>query len=77
MKIYDIEYIKRGMFTTFFPNTEEGISVWEIMEKNGGSKILSIHTDAVIQQIRAAGYSVKKARPIKSSGDDIIADLLD
>ena len=76
MKVYDIEYMKDGLFVTFFPNTKEGISVWETMEKNGGRKILAIHTDSVIQQIIAAGYSVKKAKPIKSSGDDILADLL-
>ena len=50
-----------GLFTTFLPNTPEGEKAWRTMNATQGSeggKILAAHTEAVIQQIRDAGYTV-------------------
>lgn len=57
----DINFYRDGMFTNFVPNTEQGENVIrQMLEQSGATKVLSIHADSVIRQIKAAGYSVRK-----------------
>lgn len=52
-----------GIFTTFLPNTPAGEKAWATMnatQGGEGGKILAAHTEAVIQQIRDAGYTVSE-----------------
>jgi hypothetical protein len=73
---YDLEYINTGMFTRFVPNTSAGEDAWRVMAASDGSgAMLSIHLDNVLRQIRKAGLSVGKAKPCKTSVDDILAKL--
>lgn len=62
----DIEYIESGMFITFFPNTPEGEIVWgQLAEATEGTgKVFAIHAKQVIQDMRKAGYTVRKAKPV-------------
>lgn len=76
MKTPDLEYINTGLFTRFMPNTKAGEDAWRDMHfQNNGAAILTIHAKAVIAQLRAAGYSVAKAKKSTQSIDDILAEL--
>ena len=72
MKVHDLEYTANGMFTRFMPNTPAGEAAWKQM--NGGV-IFSCHTDNVLRQLRSAGYSVRKAKPVTESTDDLLREL--
>jgi len=77
--VADIEYKNDGLFTRFYPNTQEGVSVWNSIaqnDDNGLMVLLTIHAKNFIKQARAAGYSVSKCKPIKISDDDLL-DALD
>ncbi len=72
----DLEYINTGLFTRFIANTPEGEDAWRVMAKEtGNAAVLTIHAKNVIQQLRVAGYNVKKARKPTQSMDDILAEL--
>ncbi|KAB0579194.1 hypothetical protein F7Q92_15210 [Ideonella dechloratans] len=71
-----------GLFTTFLPNTPEGEKAWRTMNATQGSeggKILAAHTDAVIQQIRDAGYTVAEdtSGPTTAEEADALAAALE
>lgn len=67
----DLEYINTGMFTRFVPNTPAGEDAWRVID----GCVLSIYLDNVLRQLRKAGLSVGKAKPCKTSVDDILAEL--
>ena len=72
----DLEYSNRGMFTHFYPNTTAGEGAWRVMaEDHGNAAVLSIHAKSVIDQLRAAGYTVKKAGKNEQSINEILAEL--
>lgn len=71
-----------GLFTTFLPNTPEGEKAWRTMNATQGSeggKILAAHTDAVIQQIHDAGYTVAEdtSGPTTAEEADALAAALE
>lgn len=69
----DITYIKDGLFTTFVSTSSAGDSLMsEMLAQNDGSpKVLTVHADSVIAQMRAKGYTVRKAKP--ATADEIAA----
>jgi len=71
----DLTYSTSGLFTMFFPETPAGKDAWCEMESQGGTKIFTIHLPQVLQQLRAAGYSVVKAKPSKLTMDEIFTQL--
>lgn len=75
----DLTYITSGLFTRFIPHTKAGEDAWRVMASQGQEAILSIHTGAVLAQLRKAGYCVKKApKPAKlmaSDIDNLLAEL--
>ncbi len=75
----DLTYTTNGLFTRFIPHTEAGESAWRVMANQGQEAILSIHTGAVLAQLRKAGYSVKKApkaaKVTASEIDNLLAEL--
>lgn len=76
----DVSYIDGGLFTTFLGDSAQGgAAVSDMMNQNGGSnKVLTIHAEAVIKQLRDAGYTVHKARPVSAKElDSIMAELDD
>lgn len=62
--MYDLEYIDHGMFTSFLPTSKAGEVAFNQMAEytDGTGKVLSIHKQSTIQQLRQAGYRVEKAK---------------
>lgn len=73
----DLEYTADNMFTRFFPNTPAGVDAWNTMarEMDGVATVLNIHSKNVIAQLKAAGYSVSKAKKSNDSIDSILTEL--
>lgn len=61
---HDLEHITTGLFTRFIPCTPAGETAWRQMEAQGGAQILTAHLPAVLIQLRAAGYTVRRARKV-------------
>lgn len=61
----DLTYTDDGMFASFIPVSKAGETAWnEMAKENGGTgKVLSIHAESTIAQLKAAGYKVEKAAP--------------
>jgi hypothetical protein len=69
-----------GLFTTFLPNTPEGENAWRTMnatQNSDGGKVLASHTEAVIQQIRDAGYTVSEDASAPVTADEVDAMVAD
>ena len=60
----DLEYIDQGLFTAFIPVSKAGEVAFNQMAEytDGTGKVLSIHKQGTIQQLRQAGYKVSKAK---------------
>ena len=60
----DLEYIDHGMFTSFIPVSKAGEVAFNQMAEytDGTGKVLSIHKQSTILQLRHAGYKVGKAK---------------
>ena len=65
----DLEYIDHGMFTSFIPVSKAGEAAFNQMAAHteGTGKVLSIHKQSTIQQLRQAVYKVGKGRSQQSS----------
>lgn len=77
---HDLHYIQGDMFTTFIPNTLAGEEAWRVMaaQTENTGKVFNHHAKSTIQQLRDAGYTVRKAPPAKPlSADDLDAMLLE
>lgn len=74
----DIVYIDQGLFTAFIPQTTAGEAVFNAMaaDTQGTGKVLSVHAKAVIQQIKAQGYTVGKAPKLKALTADQADEML-
>lgn len=59
-KTSDLTYSKQGLFTAFFPKTDQGVEAWRaIAEKTEGTgKVFTRHLPSALKQLRAAGYIV-------------------
>lgn len=74
----DLTYTADSMFTRFIPQTPEGENAWRQMAEQDGSgvaAVLNFEAKRVIAQLRAAGYTVRKAQKCKQSVDEILAEL--
>ncbi len=72
----DIEYANHGLFTRFYPVTAAGEDAWRVMAKDDGvAAVLAMHAANVIAQLRKAGYRVAKAKTVKQSTDELLAEL--
>ena len=60
----DLEYIDQGLFTAFLPVSKAGEVAFNQMAEytDGTGKVLSIHKQSTILQLRQAGYKVGKAK---------------
>jgi len=60
----DLQYKTYGMFTSFYPVTEQGKIAWNELacKTEGTGKVLCVITIETVRQLRAAGYIVHKAR---------------
>lgn len=73
----DFTYTDQGLFYTFSPESASAVKVWnEIAAQNGGDvKVLHNHAPQLIDQLKIAGYTARKARPVKID-DDALAEGL-
>ena len=74
----DIIYIDQGLFTAFIPQTAVGEAVFNTMaaDTQGTGKVLSQHAKAIIEQMRAAGYTVGKAPKVKALTPDDLDEMM-
>ena len=66
------------MFTSFYPDSEAGEGAWSVInatEGSEGGKVLTQHAASVIEQLRAAGYTVTEAAPVTETADELAAAL--
>lgn len=76
---YDLEYRINGMFTQFIPNTKAGECAFNAIaaHTDGTGNIFTAHLDSTLKQLRAAGYSVCRARKVSLVDDDaLLAELM-
>ena len=76
----DLTYTQNSIWTKFIATSKEGESVWREIEKqsgNGVAAVLNIHAKQVIKQIRDAGYTVTKSKPVTKKELNKIFDELD
>jgi hypothetical protein len=73
----DLTYTTSGMFTAFLPETKAGEDAWRVMNaQDNGDRILTVHLQAVLRQLRAAGYKVAKAKKVVMGDiDEMLAEL--
>ena len=73
----DLTYHNQGIFTLFIPESKAGEDAWRQIAQHtsGTGKILSIHLDSILSQLRLAGYKVRKGSAPSSSIDSILAEL--
>lgn len=61
-----------GMWTRFYPETPEGEQAYAVMAKADPQGVVTFMAPAVpgvLAQLRAAGLTVRKAKPVKPLGD--------
>lgn len=80
MRDADLTYREDGPFTAFLPESAAGEAAWRRMAEltDGTGKVLAIHAEGVLSQLRAAGYVVRKAspvRPLAISDHELLAAL--
>jgi hypothetical protein len=72
----DIEYKNYGFITRFYPVSDDGQKAWRLFyEQNGSDGVLKNHADSVIKQFKNAGYTVKRAKPVRLSNDELLKML--
>ena len=74
----DLTYINQGLFTAFIPVSKAGETAWNEMAKQteGTGKVLSVHANATIAQLKSAGYKVRKAaKQPQIDADALLAEL--
>jgi hypothetical protein len=74
----DLSYrVVDSMFTAFYANTPSGEEAWKVIaaQNEGTGKVLSVHVESTIQQLRDAGYTVDAASATDVSDDELMAAL--
>lgn len=75
----DLTYRTDGLFTSFYPETEAGHAAWlQIFNQTDHTgKVFTWQTEDTIRQLRAAGYSVRKAQEVRLSDAELLSVLHD
>lgn len=69
-----------GMWTRFYPETPAGVDAYNVMAKadaDGVVAFLAHQVPSVLRQLRAAGMTVRKAKPEKPMTDAEWYELLE
>lgn len=72
----DLVYIQDGYWTRFVPVTDAGAEAWSVMAEAYGNGCVSVpphHVKSIKRQLRDAGYTVGKAKPMPL--DEIFAEM--
>jgi len=74
----DLVYHKQGLFTAFIPQSKAGDDAWlELASQTQGTgKVFTAQLSATLSSLRAAGYTVGKAKkPSEKEIDSMIEEL--
>lgn len=73
----DISYSTNGLFVCYFANTAAGELAWSNLAKHSdGTGKFPIHMAASInEQLKSAGYTVRKAISTKTDDDALLTEL--
>ena len=73
----DMTYRRDGIFTRFYAETPAGEEAWRAMadQCGGVAAVLGCQEADTVRQLRAAGYTVRKAKPHDISIDELLAEL--
>lgn len=73
----DLTYKEMGLFTLFLPESPKGEIAWKTIaaHTDGTGKVFTVHAKSTIMQLRAAGYSVIKAKKITVTDDELYTAL--
>jgi endonuclease III len=73
----DFAYRTDGMFTLILPETPQAVEAWEAIaeQTDGTGKVLTAHLPAVMEQIRRAGYTIRKATAIEETDAELLDSL--
>ena len=79
MKI-DLTWTSDGIFTSFLANSNEGLEAYkEIVRVTGANKVLDVHRESTLRQLKDAGYRVRKStakpKPFNKEDADLLAEL--
>jgi len=74
----DLTYSYDGIFAVFYPESPFGETAWKTIAKGdaGGAKVLAMHANAVIEELRRAGYVVHPASTVTESDDQLLLELI-
>ena len=62
----DISWRASGLFVSFFPeNREASLVIWDMITQHGDNKYPAQFAPSVIQQLKSAGWVVRKQRQRK------------
>jgi len=73
----DLIWHDQGLLTAFIPTSKAGEKAWAAMAEDNG-KVLFVHRQSVISQLKKAGYTVRKGNPPKLDSiedDNLLAQL--
>ena len=73
----DLNYITDGFFITLLPNTKDGEKIYnQIANAFGGFAKFPVHMkDSIFWDIKNAGYTIRKARKVKTDINKIFGEL--
>ena len=74
----DLTYTIEGLFTSFIPTSKEGEDAWRQLatQTQGTGKVLTVHLQSTLSQLRKAGYKVRKSKPSGELTPSEAANLL-
>lgn len=72
----DLHYTADGHWVRFMPNTDAGKAAWDELNKQDAAVIPQQWFSSVKAQLKAAGYTVRKAPKVTVSDEKLLADLL-
>jgi hypothetical protein len=68
----DLHFWTEGFFISYYPNTEAGKIAWyEMINHSPEGKFLAINKKQINTQLKAAGYSVRKAPTVRMTKGEI------
>jgi hypothetical protein len=74
----DFSYVISGMWVSLFPNTPEAIEAFDgpiAAQSEGTGEFLAIHLPSIRSQLRAAGFTLTKAKASKASDRALLEEL--
>jgi hypothetical protein len=71
----DFTYRVDGQFVLLMPESNEARQVWNEMADAGGMAVHLVIWPTVRQRLKAGGWTVGKAPPVRKTDEQLLADL--